>query len=87
MDIGMLWLKTDKSSDLFAEINAAAKYYQNKYGRSPNLCFVNPSSMEKVDGHSSIPISIKPDKAVLPGHLWIGVDEKLPTGTDYGVPR
>ena len=82
MDIGMLWFSTDKSSDLFAEINSAAKYYQNKYGRSPNLCFVNPGSMEKINGRQNATIAIKPDKKVLPGHLWIGVEEKLPAGTD-----
>jgi hypothetical protein len=82
MDIGMLWFSTDKSSDLFSEINSAAKYYQNKYGRSPNLCFVNPSTLEKISEHCSNNIAIKPDKSVMPGHLWIGVDEKLSTAGD-----
>jgi len=82
MDVGMLWFGADKSADLSSEINSAAKYYQNKYGRSPNLCFVNPSSMEKINGQRNTNISIKPDKSVLPGHLWIGVDEKLPLAGD-----
>ena len=84
MEVGMLWFSTDKSSDLFSEINAAARYYQNKYGRSPNLCFVNPGSMEKINGqqNTATAIAIRPDKKVLPGHLWIGVDEKLSTAGD-----
>jgi hypothetical protein len=82
MDTGMLWFSANKSADLLAEINAAARYYQNKYGRSPNLCFVHPNTMEKIDSQHGASISIKPDKTVLPGHLWIGVDEKLPTGGD-----
>ncbi len=82
MEIGMLWFSADKSSDLFSEINSAAKYYRHKYGRSPNLCFVNPGSMEKIGDQQNPSIAIKPDKKVLPGHLWIGVDEKLPIGGD-----
>jgi len=82
MDTGMLWFSTDKSADLLAEINSAAHYYQNKYGRSPNLCFINPNAMEKINGRENATIAIKPDKTVLPGHLWIGVEEKLPIAGD-----
>jgi hypothetical protein len=45
MNIGMLWFDNDPKADLPAKIERAAKYYQNKYGKRPTLCFVHPSHL------------------------------------------
>ena len=45
MDIGMLWFDNDKKTDLTTKVSRAAEYYQKKYGQMPNLCFVNPASL------------------------------------------
>ena len=42
MEIGMLWFDNDKKSDYEAKIERAARYYRDKYGKVPNLCFVHP---------------------------------------------
>ena len=42
MDIGMLWFDNDQNMDLQAKIERAARYYHDKYGQTPNLCFVHP---------------------------------------------
>lgn len=81
MNIGMLWFDSEKLSNFSSMVADAVKYYQNKYGEIPNLCFVHPSMMEKVgQSGNEMAITIKPDKTVLPGLLWIGVDEKLSAG-------
>ncbi len=98
MDIGMLspmkrgtpWFDNDKKTDLAAKVGRAAAYYQKKYGQMPNLCFVNPAS---INGNGSprlteSPVSlgigggdtacrgveIRTSKTIIPNHFWIGVN-------------
>ena len=70
MDIGMLWLDDSKSS-LEEKVQRAAAYYRKKYGRHPNLCFVNAGSL--ADKTQVAQIEIRPAKNILPSHLWLGV--------------
>ena len=64
MDIGMLWFDNDKKTDLAAKVGRAAEYYQKKYGQMPNLCFVNPASLNGngIPRFKASPVSL-PDKA------------------------
>jgi hypothetical protein len=86
MNIGMLWFDNTKT-DLFTKIERAAGYYQNKYGRRPNLCFVHPSTLKQSQpagiegiGEQVIPIQrigdveIRANRSVVRNHLWIGID-------------
>jgi len=43
MNVGMLWFDNDPSVLMTAKVARAAKYYENKYGLQPTLCFVHPS--------------------------------------------
>ncbi len=86
MNVGMLWFDNDPKTTLTAKIHQAAEHYRTKYGRMPDLCLVNPSMLSKpspelVEGQDG-KITIRPLRSILPNHLWIGVDEKLPTGAD-----
>jgi len=85
MNIGMLWFDNDSKSDLAAKIERAAIYYQKKYGKPPNLCFVHPS-MAPVQpksaqaGSKETPaikagsVEVRTTRSVLPNHLWIGIN-------------
>lgn len=73
MDTGMLWLDVNPETTLSAKIERAAEYYRNKYGRSPNLCMVHPSAL--VAGQDMPQITIRPWRYVLPGHLFIGIED------------
>ena len=86
MNIGMLWFDNTKS-DLFTKIERAAGYYQNKYGRRPNLCFVHPSTLKQSQpeliaqvGEQPFPIrrigdvEIRANRSVVRNHIWIGID-------------
>lgn len=83
MNIGMLWLDSEKTANIAVMIANAATYYRNKYGQAPNLCFVHPSLLEKAEHEADTAnIAVKPDKTILPGLLWIGVEDPLPAGAD-----
>lgn len=73
---GMLWLD-NSSLTLAAKIRKAAQYYQKKYGRAPELCLVNPSMLSSGAGNlgAEIGITVRPYRPVLPGHMWLGIEE------------
>ena len=48
MNIGMLWFDNDPKAELTTKVERAAVYYLNKYGKSPNLCFVHPTMLRSV---------------------------------------
>jgi len=71
MKLGMLWLDDDKAMSLEAKIRRAAEYYQDKYGKVPDLCLVNKKMLtedKQIDA-----IEVRPVKHVLPDHFWLGV--------------
>jgi len=71
---GMLWFDNDPKTALPAKIEKAADYYQQKYGRAPTLCLVNPAMLK--DGESpSGKVRVQSYRPVLPGHLWLGIDD------------
>jgi hypothetical protein len=83
MNIGMLWFDNDTQSDLDQKIQRAANYYQQKYGKQPDLCYVHPSMALPLQngnpGNKAGGIEVKTTKSVLPNHFWIGIHS--PNGT------
>lgn len=75
MDGGMLWFDDDPKTDLIAKVIQAAQYYQKKFGQSPNLCYVHPSSLSQANLEIG-KITVRAFKPVLPRHLWIGMADK-----------
>ena len=80
METGMLWFDNDPKKSLNLKIQQAVDYYRNKYGCSPNLCLVNPGNLVKSNQPSETSslgsVMIRPFRSVLPGHLWIGMEDK-----------
>ena len=74
MHTGMLWFD-DSQSTLTTKIQKAMEYYHKKYGRVPDLCLVHPNMLKdsKLDEDG---ITVRPYRPVLPGHIWIGVEDK-----------
>ena len=83
MRTGMLWFDNSQSA-LAVKVQKAAAYYLKKYGRKPEICLVHPvlfssgsgspgaeEETQEVDG-----VTVRPNRVVLPGHLWIGIEEK-----------
>lgn len=75
MHTGMLWFDNSKST-LAQKIQKAVDYYETKYGRRPDLCLVNPGILLPDSGvGEGMPLTVRPSKFVLPGHLWLGIEE------------
>lgn len=77
MHTGMLWF--DNSSLLLSvKIQKAADYYHKKYGRLPDLVLVHPSMLEENgrEGMKLESLTVRAYRPVLPGHIWIGVEDK-----------
>ena len=58
------------------KIKKAADYYQKKYGRAPEMCLVHPAMLKDQEVDQLTGITVRPYRPVLPGHLWLGIEEK-----------
>ena len=84
MHIGMLWYDNTPNVSLKTRIEKAVDYYRRKYHQEPNLCLIHPSMLEadkaKSKGTPELPqlgsMTVRPYGPVLPGHLWIGIEDK-----------
>jgi hypothetical protein len=74
MNVGMLWLDDDKKRPFAEKVQRAADYYQEKYGRLPELCLVNTQMLaaERQIGK----IKVQPVKTVLRDHFWLGMQSR-----------
>jgi hypothetical protein len=82
MKVGMLWLDGDLQVDLVARIERAAVYYRDKYGRSPNLCVIHPSTAGEDNLGSVIGVDVRTSAAVQPDHFWLGMKERSKESSD-----
>jgi hypothetical protein len=76
MHTGMLWFDNSQTA-LTVKIQKAVDYYHKKYGRNPDLCLVHPSMLDKSQRQLEInKLTVRPYRPVLPGHIWIGIEDK-----------
>ena len=75
MHIGMLWFDDNPNLALKNKIEKAVAYYRQKYHHEPNLCLIHPSMMDK-DRPEFDQLTVRSYRPVLPGHLWIGIEDK-----------
>ena len=84
MHTGMLWFDNSQTA-LTVKIQKAVEYYHKKYGRNPDLCLVHPSMLDtnqrQLEVNASMnsvqrKLTVRPYRPVLPGHIWIGIEDK-----------
>lgn len=79
MHTGMLWFDNSQTT-LSAKINKAIAYYEKKYGHKPDLVLVNPSMLDGTAPNGmrfeSDGLTVRSYRPVLPGHIWIGIEDK-----------
>ncbi|HSL47404.1 MAG TPA: hypothetical protein VK897_28450, partial [Anaerolineales bacterium] len=76
MHTGMLWFDNSQTA-LTVKIQKAVEYYHKKYGRNPDLCLVHPSMLETNQRQLEVnKLTVRPYRPVLPGHIWIGIEDK-----------
>ena len=73
MKIGMLWFDNDAKTDLNTKIDRAVSYYRQKYGQTPNLCFVHPSMVATTPKKPET-VEVRTSRSVLPNHFWLGIN-------------
>lgn len=73
MQIGLLWYDDDPRKSLESKIEQAAERYRQKYGRSPNACYVNPALVGNGAGHTGL--RVLPARSLRLNYLWIGIDD------------
>lgn len=86
MEIGMLWFDNDQKASIPSKVERAVQYYQKKYGKNPNLCFVHPKTVmgdkarkkgsKKITDQDSLKIGqvlVLKNEKILPDHFWIGI--------------
>lgn len=73
MRVGMMWYDGDASRNMDEKVERAAAYYRNKYGRSPNLCLINPEMVGESDLSFSGNVEVRLNSAVLLDHFWVGI--------------
>lgn len=80
MHTGMFWFDNDPKTTLTAKIQKAVDSYTKKYRVPPTVCLVNPSMLEPNQGNPRVGnLTIRSHRTMLPGHIWIGVEEIEPT--------
>ncbi len=76
MRIGLLWFDGDSTKGLGEKIEAAIERYKEKFGRSPNTCYVHPKDLNGCE--VSCPgVRVVAASNILRNHLWIGWDEDV----------
>ena len=73
MNVGMMWFDSEREQPMESRVARAADYYRGKYGRSPTLCFVHPSTAEGTLPAQVGNLELRPMPEVLPNHFWLGV--------------
>ncbi len=80
MQVGLLWFDNDPRRALVAKIEEAAARYREKFGNTPDVCYVNGAELNG----QNIVITLAGLKAslrvlaapnILPHHYWLGVEE------------
>jgi hypothetical protein len=73
----MLWFDNDPKTTLSVKIQKAMDYYSKKFGRIPDICLVHPSMLDADQKQFDLgKLTIRPYQPVMPGHLWIGVEDQ-----------
>jgi hypothetical protein len=72
MEMGLLWFDDNPGVSLAAKIEKAARRYRQKFGRSPDMCYVHPQTLA---GAGELPAQVKVIErtSVQPNNFWIGV--------------
>jgi hypothetical protein len=74
MNVGMLWFDADPRVNLKDRLSRAVAYYQEKYGRVPNLCFIHPKTAGDDPPSNLADLDVRMSKKILPDHFWLGVE-------------
>lgn len=83
MPSGLLWYDASKRP-INEKITDAARRYVQKFGVTPDTCFVNPADApiatdapDRADSNG-IRIAVKPKQTIMLNYFWLGVSNPAP---------
>ncbi|MGB9879445.1 MAG: hypothetical protein ACPLRM_01665 [Anaerolineae bacterium] len=73
MEIGLLWFDDNPKIPLATKIENAARRYRERFGKSPNVCYVHPKTLA---GAQNLPAYVRVIESISiqPNCFWIGVN-------------
>jgi len=72
MKTGLLWFDDSPRLSLADKVVDAVRHYREKFGRSPNVCYVHPSTMTDAKA-APAEVRVVTSTTVQPNHFWVGV--------------
>ncbi len=72
MKTGLLWFDDSPRMPSADKVVKAVRRYREKFGRSPNVCYVHPSTVVDVQALSA-EVRVVVSSSVQPNHFWVGV--------------
>ena len=70
----LLWFDDDPVRATSDKITRAVQRYQQKYGHSPDVCYVHPSALP--GGELNVgQVKVLPAQTVLLHHFWLGTNK------------
>lgn len=78
---GLLWFDNDPHRPLEEKVERAVHRYREKFGRMPNVCYINPTLLaQNKKGHilsiQKVTLKLVPSPTVLPNHFLLSFVEK-----------
>ncbi len=78
MQSGLLWFDSTPGLPLAEKVGQGAEHYRTKYGRMPDVCYVNAAALK--EGEFSMPfhegrLRVVAASNILPHHFWIGAND------------
>ncbi len=70
MNKGMLWYDSQTARNFYNSLNLAVSYFKEKYGFSPECCFVHPDMLKDCPKSEST-VKVMADEKVLRNHIWM----------------
>jgi len=72
MEVGLLWFDDNPKVSFVSKVERAARRYQERFGRSPDVCYVHPCTFA---GVTAMPADVQVIglSTVRPNHFWVGV--------------
>jgi len=77
MKWGLLWFDDNPRRTLSAKVKEAAQRYREKFGTSPDVCYVHPMTLLAA---KALPerVELIELASIPPNHFWIGVRSPSP---------
>lgn len=76
MATGMIWFDNDPQKNINEKIQMAIRYYQNKFGSQPTICYLNPKLQDKfIENEPDIEFDYNLNLS--PDHIWVGIRQNI----------